>query len=548
MDTKGAVIIGAQRPALWTAPPRHRSKQDGCGPCDNSEYRGGCGNHVAEEVLDWAVNYWDLDDWQDWYLTEGLGVKPSQRFAATDTCLIVPRQNGKGTTLEVRELGGLFVLNEKKIIHTAHQFSTAKEHFDRCLEVIDNNADLSKWLLGLPSKTHGLESISLKAKPTIIFAARGSMVRKSFIRKLEFHARTGKKSRGFTCNCLVYDESMYLTGEQIGASRPTLRAVANHQIWLAGSAGMVDSLELASYHDRLVDDEQTFVGAEWGGLTMHKPSCPRDKILGRKTNDYVVNCTEHDDRDSEYSWAKSNPAYGTRIEKETFENEIVAMRDIIEFNRELLNVGEWPDREAAWKVIDRDLWDSLSVKQAGTLAPVAIGVDVDEDGKSSAIGVCWQSADGRLVVKNPAGCVLEGTDDLIPTVHRLYDMIRKQFGPVIAIVVPRDGPAAGIGDDLEKKYRDKVIRATSQDQAAAFAFFTQKCKETPAVIAHAPKEVAADLYAAVGGSETRDIGDGGKTWKRRDATVQVSPATTCTLAAWIFNKLRRNYDLLKSFG
>jgi hypothetical protein len=548
MQTSGAVLVGAQRPpdGYWTAPDRHRDPEPGCPACQARVYDTGCGNYVARECLSWADNYWNLDEWQDWYLTEGLGVKPNGRFSATDVAGIIPRQNGKGTCLEVRELAGLFVLNEKRIIHTAHQFSTAVLHFDRIMEVFDAHPELSKWLKTSPKRAHGFESIELIPKPTLIFAANGKMVRESFSRKLEFHARTGKKSRGFTCNCLVWDEAMYLTGEQVGAARPTLRSVANHQVWVMGSAGMKESLELAGYHEGIIDGTKRFFGAEWGGLKLHNASCPRDKINGRKTNDYVVNCTAHMDRDIPAAWAASNPAYGIRVEEETFRNELEQIRDVTEANRELLNVGEWPERDEVWAVINKERWEQLIVDKAGTVPPVAIAVDVDEDSKSASIGVCWQTPDKRLIVKNPDGFVFDSTDDLLPELEKLYTMIRKNFGRVVAIVVPKDGPAAGIGDSIEKRYRNLVVRSTSQDHGAAFAFFVQKVSD--GTIGHPSRQYCEELYSALGGAETRLMGDGGKTWKRRDATVKVSPVTTCCLAAWIFNKMRNNYNLLNSIG
>ena len=889
MDTTGAELIGAQRPALWTAPPRHREKQPDCARCDDDDYTGGCGNHVAEEMLDWADNYWQLDDWQRWSLTEGLGVKPNRRFAATDWAEIVPRQNGKGcgslsevlytttrgwvtygdirvgdcvpdangapievvyvspvftgrpcyaveftdgakvivseehlwrvkrkddtrgwrdvrtdvlarsvgrrrpgngrmeynwrvrcdaipdlpeaelpvdpyllgywlgdgdsgaarmtvgsedlswsvgrfgragavcseptfkggastayavrfrtaqaralngflarartlgvlgdkhipelyltasiaqrkallaglmdsdgsvtrnnktpqcefstsipaladgfhrlarslgirvapqwrttkkrdncrflftapfnpfemprkaerwvlpdskrhelmsivaitpvpsvpvrcikianedgvyltgkyftpthnTILEVRELGGLYVLGERKVIHTAHIFGTAMEHFGRCCEIIENNNDLIKWVKGKPSRSHVDVSITLKAKPTRIFGAGSTQMTQSYERKIQFLARTGRSGRGFGCNCLVLDEDMYVTSEQLAAMRPTLRAFANHQILFMGSAGMPESVEEAALHDRIVDDEQTLFGAEWGGLVMHKPECPRDKVRGRRVNDYVVDCTLHDDRDDPQSWAKSNPGYGTRIEKETFEKELAAARDLVLFDRELLNVGQWPSREAAWTVVDKDQWEFLAIRTgAGTVPPVVWSVDVDEDGKTAAIAACWvngKGKDARIVVSNPKGCVFQGTEDVIP---RLREMT-GEWG-ALAIAVPKDGPAAGIGDDVEKVYRDKVVRPGPGDQAAAFAFFTQKVKE--GVIGHAPQDRAQAMYEALGSADTRMVGDGGKTLKRREAQAPVSPASTAILAAWLLNKKRRGYDPTKSVG
>ena len=47
--------------------------------------------------------------------------------------VICCRQNGLARTrsLEVRELGGLFLLGERLLIHTAHEFKAAAEHFRR---------------------------------------------------------------------------------------------------------------------------------------------------------------------------------------------------------------------------------------------------------------------------------------------------------------------------------------------------------------------------------------------------------------------------------
>jgi hypothetical protein len=52
-----------------------------------------------------------------------------------------PRQNGKDAILEARELAGLFLLGERLLIHSAHQFDTSLEHFRRLLFLIENTDD-----------------------------------------------------------------------------------------------------------------------------------------------------------------------------------------------------------------------------------------------------------------------------------------------------------------------------------------------------------------------------------------------------------------------
>ncbi len=544
MDTHGSVLIGAQRPAYWTAPDRHRDRDNDCAKCQDPDYTGGCGNQVAEEVLDWASNYWTLDDWQLWSLTEGLGVKSDRRWSATTCCEILPRQNGKGTILEVRELAGLFVLGEKEVTHTAHLFSTGIKHFKRCVEIVENNNDLMKWVKkpGGIIRSHGFEAIVLKSKPTLIFGPANTQVTKSYERMLQFIARNDRQGRGFTGNCLVFDESMFLTAEQIGAARPALRAVANHQIWIMGSAGTKDSVEEARYYERILRGDNQIFGAMWGGVKLHKPECPRDRQHGRETNDFVVNCTLHDDRDDPKVWARSNPAMGIRVEQDTFEQEITDL-DFTEFNREILNVGEWPEHGEHWSIVDKDQWEFLTLSSLGTVPPIVVAVDVDEDSRTAAICAAWMSGDNkRIVVYNPQGCVQEGTDWVIPKLTALY----KGEWKVAKIVVPKDGPAAGLGDSIELKFRDRVIRPGPSDQAAALAFFTQQVNAN--VIGHASRAKNGAMYEALGTAEVRIVGDAGKTVKRKDATVPVSPASTAILSAWAFNKFRKNYNLANSIA
>ena len=57
--------------------------------------------------------------------------RPDGRWAAFQVCLLCPRQNGKGSILEARELAGLFLFGERHMTHSAHEAKTAKDHFER---------------------------------------------------------------------------------------------------------------------------------------------------------------------------------------------------------------------------------------------------------------------------------------------------------------------------------------------------------------------------------------------------------------------------------
>jgi hypothetical protein len=548
-------LRGDQMPRYWTVPPRHAEIVDECRACGGTRYPGvGCGDNLSTEALDVARGWgYDLDPWQRWSITNALGTRPDGKWAAKENAIIVSRQNGKGTILEVRELIGLYVLREPLIIHTAHLLVTAQEHFLRLVEVIENNPWMMRQLKGgKPRLANGQESITLKAKPTLIFGAGGKRVRRNGQVRLKFLARASKGSaRGLSCDCLVFDEAMMLPTELVGAALPTLSARGNPQVWYCGSAGMEDSFQLAKIHTRIVKDNKTLFGAEWCA-SLHKETCPRDEARGRRLNDYVVNCTAHDDRDDPRTWAKGNPALGRRLAVDWIKTAELDSMDFTEFNRERCGEGQWPTEEAQWKVVPEDLWESLAVPLGNRTKPFAFAVDVAEDSSSASIGAAWtmMTSNGRkLVIEIPRGCQRPGTGWVLERLRQLDEKWKP-----LAIVVPRSGPAAGLGDDIQKQWPDspkwgtKVIRATVTDEAAAYAWFVQQCKDRSKPLVHPVQEKAAGLYSAVGTAEPRLVGDGGKTWSRRDSASDITPATSANLAAWGLNKMLRDVNPLAGIG
>lgn len=545
-------VFGSQMPRLWTAPDRHREVT---GDCEQCAYTGdglkdtGCGDYLSQDMLDWAKGFgYKLDPWQEWVIREGCGTRPDGRWSSFENTLIVPRQNGKGTILEVRELAGMFVLGEKLIIHTAHELKTAQEHFLRIIQTIENYPALAKRMKGKPRFSHGEEQIQLKSQPTMLFGAGRKRVYAPVAPRLRFLARSRGAGRGFTCNCLIYDEAMILATTSVGASLPMLSAVPNAQMWLTGSAGMEDSEQLARSRRRIVHDTKNLFGAEWS-IRPHLITCPVSREHGRPSNNYVV-CTEHDDRDLPESWAKANPALGQgRLTLEFTRNELATL-DNTEFDRERNCVGEWPSEEEKWKVVSEDLFKSLTLENPGNIplgGDLAFAIDVDEAGANSAIAVAWVHKDGFLMMEIPKNCSRPGTDW---AVGRLEQLVKK-YKP-LAIVAPKSGPAAGIGDDLEKlwpkhhKFSSKLIRTGPGDDAAAYAWFVQQCKAKDKPLRHLGPVKGYGLWHAVGTAETRVVGDGGESWNRRDSTTNITPATSCNLAAWGLNKKRRDYNLLNS--
>jgi hypothetical protein len=351
----------------------------------------------------------------------------------------------------------------------------------------------------------------------------------------------------------VYDEAMILDTQSVGASLPTLSTIPNPQVWFTGSAGMEDSFQLARMHNQIVKDNKKIFGAEWS-IKPHNDACPRDLNLGRPGNNYVHGCKDpsHMDRDLPESWAVANPTMGHRISEEYIRNMELDTMDPVEFDRERNSVGQWPSEEESWSIISQEKWDMLTVPppkaESRKGAQIAFAVDVDPDGRSSTVSIAWVSKD-KILLEIPPKWSRPGT-------HWVVDFMKqmdKKYRPV-AIVVPRSGAAAGLGDDIEKMWPDnpkwgtKVVRATVADEAAAFAWFTQQCKNTNQPLVHLSREHNPTLWTALGNAETRVVGDGGRTWSRRDSETDITPITSGTLASWGLNKKRKNYDVTRSLA
>lgn len=374
------------------------------------------------------------------------------------------------------------------------------------------------------------------------------MVRKSITPRLRFLARSRGSGRAFTADTVVYDESMILSDEVVGASLPTLSAIPNPQVIYTASAGYKDSVQLASVRRRVMRREPGLMGAEWS-INPHLDSCPRDEIRGRKTNKYIV-CALHDDRDNPLSWAKANPALGMRISVSHVAHEMGTLSSSPHiFDRERLGVGDWPADEEPWAVISEEAWQACAMPDpGGALKPVAFAVDVDPDMSSACISACWfrpaqiGSEQRRPVIEIPRGCHREGTSWVIPQLLQL----RRTWKPD-AVAIPRNGPAAGLIDSAENGGIE-VLKMSSADEAAAFSLLITTVRQPPESgrLIHLGKDLAPGLWSSVASAETRDIGDGGRAWSRRDSASDITPVSSGTNALWALNHKRRHYNPMTS--
>jgi phage terminase large subunit-like protein len=476
-----------------------------------------------------------LDDWQEWCLVQAMGTRADGHWAAFEVGLEVCRQNGKNGILEARQLAGLFLIGEPLLIHTAHEFKASSEHFLRIRTLIESQ----DWLLSKTAAirtSHGDETVEMRPTPTLIFGSQGRQVRKSVAPRLRFIARSRGSGRAFTCDALFYDEAMILSAEQVGASLPTLSAVPNPQVWYTASAGMQDSTQLDAVRKRgLAGTSSALVWLEWS-IDPHNDMCD------------LMTCTRHDNPADPASWAKANPALGTRISLEHVQREMEGM-PAREFARERLGVGDWPPDELGWAVIPEQVWDDCLIEAPPVPSRIAVAADVTPDQSTGALAIA-----GIIDVPSPAGKIRRtlveigqdtggrqdhraGTDWMVPRLKELKSRHR-----VAAVIVDRQSPAAVLMTALEEAGIDVITPATGEVAQAFAQFYAGTAKGS---LAHLGQP---DLRKAVAGGARREIGDGLYSWTRKATTVDISPLCAATLAAWGAGKYGRPYDVLKSIG
>lgn len=442
---------------------------------------------LAEEALDFCEQHgMSLDPWQKFVLRNSLGLREDGQFAAREVGLDVARQNGKGAILEARELIGIYLVREELVIHSAHEFATAQEHFLRLEQFLEANADLSREVRRI-SKSHGDEGI---------YFTDG--------RRIRFRTRTSGGGRGWSCDCLVLDEAMILKAASHGALVPTQRARRNPQRWYTGSAvdqfvhdhGLVFSLVRRRGH---AQDDPQLAYFEWSAPFEHPDAMPDEAL-----KDPLV-------------WAQANPALGIRIDPETIEHEIRSL-DRRSFAVELLGVGDWPDPQAELSVIDLEKWDQAADPGSLIVGDLCFAFDVSPARSSSSIAASGMRSDGfphvELVDRRP------GTGWVVERLAELWERHEPRV-----IVCDNASPAGSLLDDLRNSsIAVEAISGTEYARACSVLFD----KVEQGTLRHLGQP---ELRGAVKGAKTRKLGEAWA-WARGSSAVDITPLVASSMALW----------------
>ncbi|MFK4100802.1 terminase [Streptomyces sp. NPDC019531] len=443
-----------------------------------------------------------LDPWQQHVLRVGMGEKADGDWSAPEVCVNIPRQNGKGAIIEARVLWGLFVGGEQEILVSAHEFKTAMNTMKRIERLIRDCPDMHKRVKAY-HKTVGREGVELHDGRHVLYVARSR-----------------GSGRGFTADCVIFDECMILGDDAMAALAPTTDAVDNSQLWYLGSAGIGGlSQQMGRLRRRAVAALESGVPdpvlayMEWS-IDPHVDECAQD-------------CTDHDAIDSVASLLKANPAVGYRLQVEKSMHRRLTMGDAL-YARERLGVGDYPSDEAdTWQVISEEAWRALAVgdvkeiAEARATAPVALSIDMTPERSHAAIcaAIRWRGGVHVTVVDHRPG-----TGWIVERAKELH----AKWNPRCWVVDPASPAASLIAtlEDAEEGLGVEVVKPKAREMAAACGQFYDAV--TTQALTHFDD---APLASALAGAQKRDLGDAWA-WARRTVGVDISPLVAATEAAW----------------
>jgi hypothetical protein len=440
-----------------------------------------------EDVADLSASLGvTLDEWQETVLQVAMGERSDGRWAARLIGVSAPRQQGKSQLIVARALAGILLFEEETIICSAHQTDTAREVFQRLLDIIESNPSLERRVDSV-MKAINREHIRFKTGQTI-----------------RIKARSIAGGRGFSCDCLLLDEAQILGASSWSAILPTMSARENPQAWLLGTPPTPQ------------DDGEVFARIRQSALT------GKDARLA-----YVEWAADPDDDiDDPDVWAKANPALGTRISLEAVESERAAMTDQ-QFAMERLGVWE---QVKGRSVIPPQSWVDAADPVSLAVDRYALGVECGPDLACASVALSGQRADGdwHLELEADQHTHGAGTAWLVPHVEAIV-----AANPQIrAVMVDVAGPIAALLEQRQdgrwffKDARLEVTPIRVTELGAACSLVLDGVVTGWLHHIGQPQLSTAALSAG-----KRALGDTGKwVWSRKSSTSDITPIQAATLA------------------
>lgn len=447
------------------------------------------------------------------------------RSAASTVVLIACRQNLKTGGIKQIELGWLFVTCERLVVHSAHEFDTAREAFRDLKEIIEGTPILLKRI-DYMHDTPADMSIRTHAGSRLVFKTRTK------------GAGVGKSPRK-----VVLDEGYALVPEHMSALRFSISAQPDPQLIIGSSAAHPESDVLRTFVKRgRAGLEERLAYFEW--CIKRGASACRDgehctHVLGE-----AVGCVL-DDLDA---LRDANPQLGKRLQVQTILDEraeCVTIELAAVFFRERGGLHDDPIQGKAR--IDLGKWHRSADTTSPLVGPVAVAFDVTPKSTAAAIAAVGRIAGdvwrGEVTGRDGVADSRAGTGWLV---ERLVEIVTDN--DVCAVVMDSASEAGAFEKELLAYRRDlgdpestvfvKVTKPADPVPAGKTRLVVITGREYAQACGALDNEITNErwrhfdqkpLNDAAEGAREAPSGDAWK-WSRKDSTVNIAPLVAATLA------------------
>jgi len=318
----------------------------------------------------------NLFPWQKWTLVHALELLPDGTFRFRTVVLLVARQNGKSTLMQVLTLWRMYMDAAPLVIGTAQDLDTAEEQWQFVVDMAEEIPELAAEVAQV-LKVNGKKQLRLVSGE-----------------RYKVRAASRRAGRGLTGDLVLLDELReHQTWEAWGAVTKTTMARARSQVWAASNAGDAMSVVLGFLrglaHLTLGDPD---------GIGTDTPGAPEESddeeldgdSLGIFEYSAAPGC-EKWDRDG---WAHANPSLGhpDGVSEKALASAARTDPEAV-FRTECL--CQWVTTLVAG-LLDAARWAELE-DERGMESVTAFGIEVSMDRSMAWIGAAGPAEDGTYV-------------------------------------------------------------------------------------------------------------------------------------------------------
>jgi hypothetical protein len=475
------------------------------------------------ECIDFATSVLGLNlfPWQKWTLIHALELLPDGTFRFRTVVLLVARQNGKSTLMQVLTLWRMYMDGAPLVIGTAQDLDTAEEQWQFVVDMAEEIPELAAEVAQV-LKVNGKKQLRLVTGE-----------------RYKVRAASRRAGRGLTGDLVLLDELReHQTWEAWGAVTKTTMARVRSQVWAASNAGDLMSVVLGFLrglaHLALGDPDGINEGASAPGDLSDDEELDGDS-LGIFEYSAAPGCEKWD----RVGWAHANPSLGhpDGVSEKALASAARTDPEAV-FRTECL--CQWVARlvESAIPIVQ---WAARCRPESAVTGQPVFVLDVSPKLTYSAVGFAGLNASGDTHVEllcRDGQDELDyrpGTDWVLPALVDLASRVRG-----LRVTIGAGSQAETLAPEITKAGIG-IDRIPAKDIPAACGLLYKLA--TSGGLAHIGQP---ELSAAVGSAKWRDTGEGAQVWGRSKSYGEITPLYMATFGAWAVG-LANDYNVLDSF-